>query len=346
MADQELGEAQPNEGGERGEAEVGGQARAAVDPLQFLLQLQAQTAAINQQLLAALQEKTNTAPVVQVHVAPQNTNRLKIFTGLPPTSKEEVTFPEWEAQVDHLLQTKEVGEIDQRVRASLKGLAFDQVKDCSTATEMVKTLQGIFGTTLSGEDLYQSFLEMTMLKKEPASAFLLRLWSRLVQINKTTKFTEEDLQCKLYRAFQRGLSPGHRLLSLELRTKFGFPGTAKPAFADLLRVVRQLEEPSQHPSPAEETAARCLPQQASMLSEQDLEAIVTKVTERLKGCLSSSAPVPSTPAPRGQNPPRQRKPRGRCYNCGELDDHFARECPNGSRPERGGKQNLNGSQSR
>lgn len=246
MADQELREAQPNEGGEQGAAEVAGQARAAVDPLQFLLQLQAQTAAINQQLLAALQEKATTTPVVQVHVAPQNMNRLKMFTGLSPVSKEEVTFSEWEAQVDHLLQAKDVADVDQRVRASLRGLAFEQVKDCRTAADIVKILQGIFGTTQSGEDLYQSFLEMTMQKKESASAFLLRLWSRLIQINKTTKFTEEDLQCKLYRAFQRGLSPAHKLLSLELRTKFGFPGTAKPVFADLLRLARVPNDRQDH----------------------------------------------------------------------------------------------------
>lgn len=348
MADQEGGEGRQNEGGEQVEAEVAGQANAPVDPMQFLIQLQAQTAAINQHLLEALQERTATPPVVHVNVAPQ-TNRLKVFTGLSPTSKEEVTFTEWEAQVEHLLHTPDVGDVDQRVRASLRGLAFDQVRDCQAAAEIVRTLQTIFGATQSAEDLYQSFLELTMQKKESASAFLLRLWSRLLQINKITKFAEDDLQCKLYRAFHRGLTASHKLLSLELRTQFGFPGTAKPAFADLFRVVRQLEEPGQTHHKEEETAARCFPQQASILTEQDIEKIVEKVTERLKGCMPSNAEGPqSIYGPQRPNPPRTRKIRGPCYRCGQLDSHLARDCPNAPNPARvaQAQRPLNGGQSR
>lgn len=299
---------------------------------QQLRQLQETTAQLMAQLNIAQPPQQ---PVINVTVAPpQSVPRLRVFTGLPPTGGVEVNFPDWEKQVEQLLlESGEGGDSLQRVRASLRGLAREQVADCSSVKDIVARLRQLFGPTKSADDYYVDFLSRKIERKENPSSFLLRLWDELSAMNKVTKFTEEDIRRKLYRTFLNGLGADHQLLCLELRTLFGFPGTATPEFAALLQQVRYTE--SVH-IPRELSAqrrdrphAQAQVAQSAVavgLSEADLQKIIAGVVEQLKPSLQQPGPPP----PRLQTNPR---PRGPCFCCGVIG-HMARDCTNPPDPAR------------
>ena len=252
-------------------------------------------------------------PVVNVKVAaPTLLPRLKTFTGLAPTGGSEVAFLEWENQAEQVLSDTGVSDPLQTLRSTLRGLALDQVRHCTRVEDLVHRLRHTFGEVKAPDDLYLDFCGLTMNKKELPSEFLLRLWSRLLQINRTTMFSESELRIKLYRAFVRALGQSHSILSVEIRGEFGFPGSAGPQLDDLLRSVRRLEEAM----PPPRSATTHTLQQLHQLDENALvERLVARVTERLEDVL----PLPVRRSGMVF--------RGRCYNCGQQGDHFARDCP-------------------
>ena len=126
-------------------------------------------------------------PVVNVKVAaPTLLPRLKTFTGLAPTGGSEVAFSEWENQAEQVLGDTGVSDPLQTLRSTLRGLALDQVRHCTRVEDLVHRLRHTFGEVKAPDDLYLDFCGLAMNKKELPSEFLLRLWSRLLQINRTT----------------------------------------------------------------------------------------------------------------------------------------------------------------
>ena len=264
------------------------------------------------QLRQQMRQQQAQPQTVNVQVtAPTPTPRLKVFTVLAPTGGNEVNFTDWEAQAEQIAIDPNVREEVQTLRTTLRGLALEQVKQCLTAAEVIGRLRHSFGDVKAPEDLYLDFCEIKMDKKELPSQFLLRLWNSLLHINKTTHYDEHELSVKLYRALVRAISASHELLSLEIRSQFGFPGTAGPRLEDLLRTVRRLEESV----PLNRRASAHSSAQQTGEEDARFERLVNRVAERLEGTLSASAG------------PARRVFRGRCYNCGEEGNHYARNCP-------------------
>lgn len=239
--------------------------------------------------------------------------RPRIFTGLPPKGGNEVGFPEWEQQTEQLLSDPSSNSVD-RVRSSLRGLALEQTKDCQTTAEILNTLHTLYGVISTTEDLYEEFCSLPLQKAEQPSQFLLRLWDKLLKMNKTTKFSDRDCRIKLYRAFMKATEGSHTLLCLELRNRFGYPGVAEPSLDDLLTAVRRLEG-------APKQTSRSATAHVALVEDEELvDRIAAKVAARLQQASISTPPVQQ---PAVHPPPRA--PRGPCYRCGEVG-HIARNC--------------------
>jgi hypothetical protein len=271
--------------------------------------------------------------------------RVKVFSGATSPTQGEVTFVEWEVQVERLIQDGGP-DLDRRVRSSLSGVAWQQCAGLTKAKDILAHLRTLFGSTQSPEDLYHQFLESTLQKKEAPSAFLLRLWGELHQIDKLAPMKTEELQKKLYRCFMKGVSASYPLLALELRTKFGHPGTAVPEFVVLVTTVRQLEGSTSKEAHchAGTTTEEQKPSTSAALSEADLEKIISGVVERLQGSSNTTATSSTTPAqppvlshenPRNAQPSRF-TPKGACFRC-RQHGHYERDCR---------QPPLNGNQSR
>ena len=258
-------------------------------------------------------------PIVNVKVAaPTLLPRLKCFTGLAPTGGNEVSFSEWEAQAEQVLNDTTNDNPLQTLKSTLRGLAREQIRYITHAEELVTRLRHIFGEVKPPDDLYLDFCKLQMEKKELPSAFLLRLWSQLLQINKTTQFTDPELRVKLYRTFVRALEQSYSMLSLEIRGAFGFPGTASPHLEDLLRTVRRLEEtlPTSRATQSHSHAHQVTSKEQDALVDE----IVSRVSERLETTLEAKLEA------RLEARLPRRGIRGGCFNCGEAD-HYIRDCP-------------------
>ncbi|XP_025107458.1 uncharacterized protein LOC112572124 [Pomacea canaliculata] len=166
--------------------------------------------------------------------------RLGIFTGLPPTGGQEVKFAEWRERALAYQEESTDGEDIRvkRLRASLRGVALQQVKNCPNSREIVATLRKMYEVRESGEDVLVDFLSMKPHKEEGTAGFLLRLWDRLAR---SGKFEEREIRRKVYHALLAQLKDSQPLLALELRTNFGAPGQAEPELAEVLCQVRERE---------------------------------------------------------------------------------------------------------
>lgn len=266
-------------------------------------------------------------PVIHV-TTPPPAPRLKVFTGLPPTGGNEAVFEVWEEQTAQLVAEGGAG-VDLQVKGTLKGLAYQQIRSLSSASDILARIREVFGAVMNADDLYMAFCETKMDKKESPSQFLIRLWDKLMKINMTTQFSDQEQCMKLYRVFTKTLTQTHPLLCLEVRNKFGFPGTAAPKLDELLRAVKQLEGEGSTTA----TPVRGATSHSQTLSDQDIDKIVNKVAEKLKTDISvkeqKHLPVSGEAAP---TPPR-RPPKGPCFRCGMIG-HYVRQCRNTPNPER------------
>ena len=257
-----------------------------------------QMAILQEQLEHYKSEYSNSfsSPPTPVIVEMPHHPRLKTFTGLPASGGNETNFKEWLEQAEIVLLDNNCRDKRSKIINTLKGLALSQVRHINSAEDIVSALTTTFGEVKSAEDLYLTFSETKIEKKEQASSFLLRLWDNIIFINKTTQFSPREVNVKLYRTFIRGLDSNHSLLCLELRSMFGFPGTAGPEPSEVLRAVRLAESaPLQEVRPRVQaqsaTSSRAQgpppspvpPQQwdAVGLSEEDVDRLTNQVAQLL-----------------------------------------------------------------
>ncbi|XP_070194180.1 uncharacterized protein [Littorina saxatilis] len=276
-------------------------------------------------------------PVSVQVVAPPQTPRLKTFTGFAPAGGNECDFRTWAQQMDSFLLTPDLKPCDPRILASLRGVAFNAVKDLTTNADIVAKIRSLFGCVEDTEAQLLAFAGRRLKPKEKPADFLLQLWGELLEINTTAKMEKEELQKKLYRTFCTGLQSALPLLALEMRNKFGFPGTAAPALDDLLLMVRRTAEMA--PAPATKATIQSNVHQVEAPVNIDYDKLADKVAERLR-----SAPTEGLrSAPRGG--------KRLCFNCGVFGAHIARECRSPPNPAKVAEERskmgspLNGRQS-
>ncbi|KAK7097829.1 hypothetical protein V1264_004750 [Littorina saxatilis] len=318
------------EKGDAGNGEEGDQAKMAdlerrLEKMEATMvenfELREKLAALSEEHQAQMEAVKDKSRPLNIEVqSPAAAPKPKVFTGLAPTGGAETHFSEWEAQTEQLLLNNSVKDPHQQVLGSLKGLACEQAKGCTTAKDILQTLREIFGEVRGPDDLYLAFTELRMERKEQPSAFLLRLWDSLTRINKTTKFPHKNFNCKLYRTFFRGLEASHPLMCLEVRNQFGFPGAAEPELAAVLKAVRMLE--SGAPPAATPKVSSNNQSVAFKLTDEDLDKLADRLTGRMMaGHQSTNRPPTFNTSNRGA-------PRGHCWCCGERQGHYARDCPN------------------
>ena len=238
--------------------------------------------------------------------------RLKIFTGLPPKGSQEEDFGEWVEAIESLPE----GEDSlRRVRQSLRGVAFHQVRCEGTVRGIVEKLKEVYGEARTPSDLFLDFCGMKPEKGESNSTFLCRLWGQMTKINeKNALFTQGEADKRVFHILNKNVATS---ISLELRTTHGFPGEAAPDPAEVLKTLKRLEG-GEVKAPNPSKTANCMPQVEAppTLNDATLERIADMVVKKLAA---------RTPPP---HPGGSTKPRGppRCYKCGELG-HIKRNCP-------------------
>ena len=98
---------------------------------------------------------------------------------------EETTYKEWKDKVDsYLLEGPDEGEAFRRVKASLKGLALSQIKDCQTAIDVSETLKKLYGEVQTPE------VQMKPKKGEKPSDFFARVWDCFVHLNDNGSYND------------------------------------------------------------------------------------------------------------------------------------------------------------
>jgi len=107
---------------------------------------------------------------VKVHVLPTvTTPKLKLFSGLPPTSKQEATFEERRQQVVQTIDDEAISDKAAYVRRSLREAALQQVNALGSndAMVIVKHLTTLFGVLKSPEEEYLEICQTRPKKEGP-----------------------------------------------------------------------------------------------------------------------------------------------------------------------------------
>ena len=299
--------------------------QAAGDVAEILRQQLADMALQYEKEREQLLQRLSQAEQQTVKVTMPMQHRLKVFTGVAPTGGNEVDFDAWEEQAEVFLTDPDISTRDPRLFASLRGIAAETIKDCRTNVEAINLLRQVFGALKDAEELMLAFSALAISKGETPAAFLGRLYGDLIKIDKVAKLGGKELKRKLYRTFYAGIQQQHPMLTSELRSRYGYPGTAKPCFSDLLHTVRQAggtDSVRKVHQQVHQTEATPMD-----MSEAFIQRVVDGVVKRLDKRVETNHA--------SRSPATQSQPgdfQGTCYRCG-LAGHRVRECPNPPNPQ-------------
>ena len=268
--------------------------------------------------LRALEEELQQLRLRNVAVtvnAPPALPKLRSFTGLPPTSGQEVSYREWKQQArevegDGLVQDK-VGVL----RRTLKGPAHECMKGklFDSVGALVDELGKLFGDLKSPEDLYVEISQSRPARGQALSDVLLTLSQQMGELRDEAGLSGNDYHRRLFSVFARAIQDP--LLALELRNKFGVPGFASPTFHELFTYVRQVEGLKTPKTPRVEA-----------------HTVEYRAEEE-----KTPPPPPPSRMPQPTNGTASSRPnknfKKACFKCGELG-HFHRGCPNAANPEK------------
>ena len=270
-------------------------------------------------------------PPPVVHVTyPSPPPRLGVFTGQKPRGGNEIEFSEWHARCKAYLSEHfkvDVSEQTQRIRASLKGIAYEHVKLLSNPHDILKALSDLFGSLLTEEDRYARFVKMTPERKEPASTFYGRLWDAFLYINQDHTFSPTQMYSKVYHTFMSNISSTDNLLMVELRTRFGLPGECAPDCAAVLSFLRSYQERSAVRPPVFAAAAVNRSVETSGVEPLDYDKLASLVADKLR----TSTPPPNPPTHVSSQARRKPDFSFPCLNCGGFG-HWKSSCTNPANP--------------
>ena len=238
-------------------------------------------------------------------------DKLKIFTGLIPKGNAETDVETWLEQSKSVVRDASDTGAEKRLRGSLRGIAAESVSQCTTSNEIINTVRSTFGSVQDPEGQLMEFAAKTVQKGENPSDFLSRLYAELIKIVPYVNISPDEQRRRLYRTFSGGLKGKFDLVAVELRGKFGFPGTSSPSFVELLQFTKKVEQ--QTPVIAQRFE-----------SEADL---VQRVVEGVTAKLASVSATRKEETANNDVPREVRRQKGPCYRCGQHG-HFKAQCRN------------------
>lgn len=295
---------------------------------------------------------TNPATVPVIKVTYPTSPRLGIFTGLKPRGGGELDYGEWASRCRQFINESDVQDmydVTRKIRSSLRGIALEQVQKCTDATDMLRTLDRVYGNLLTEEDQYARFIKLSQEKRESPASFFSRLWSAFSALNMTHQYSSLQANSKIYHTFMSNFIPTDNFLMIEMRARFGAPGETAPDCSSVLTFLRSYLERSGTRTPVTAAAASV----ATDASECDID--YDKLTDMIMDKLSLKQNVPQStpqlPTHQGVRPPfscprppfsgsrpRVTPRRGPdfslpCLHCGELG-HWKATCPNPPNPSK------------
>ncbi|XP_071961243.1 paraneoplastic antigen Ma2-like [Antedon mediterranea] len=197
----------------------------------------------------------NTSPAIDLSRLSLGSNylKLRVFSGhTTDKSKDEDKYHVWRAQAKALIEEAETevsqSEKKRRLREALRSPALDIIDDVkkdnpqATAKDYLDALEVVFGTTLSGEELYHQFVGLDQQAGEKPSDYLSRLQSSLRQIVQKGGIAADKANQALLKQFLKGtLFDQLLLVDLHLRDQV----VNAPTYLTLLGQVRRWEEECQ-----------------------------------------------------------------------------------------------------
>ena len=206
------------------------------------------------------------APQVIEVTAPPQPPRLRIFTGLPPTSKEETSYADWRRQVKAALSDTGIRDQLGYLKRSLQGRAATVAKPCTTPAGLLALFDELYGETQSGEELFASLLLKRQGKQQTCPDLLTEICLALDRIRELSPLTDDEYHTRMYMVFAKACaSPA---LVRELRAAIGIPGSASPTYRDVFKYLRQVEnlEADRRPTASTAVAAHQVPSPPSFNS--------------------------------------------------------------------------------
>ncbi|XP_058849342.1 paraneoplastic antigen Ma1 homolog isoform X1 [Acipenser ruthenus] len=173
--------------------------------------------------------------------------RLRVFSGVKPTPSQEDDYDTWMDQAAHMIQEWQCGEGEKRKRLveSLRGPALDVVRPLrvanpdASAQEYLSTLEHMFGSTESGEDLYLRFRTTMQKQGEKLSIFLARLEKLLQKVYVKGGIEASALgKARLNQLLKGAIYSDMCLVKLRLKERQKNP----PTFSVLIKEIREEEE--------------------------------------------------------------------------------------------------------